>query len=393
MYETPEAASFQWLLGACGAWLQARTGSDARTARRRDRPGAATGNVIITLADHHGVAALLCPPDADDDPDDPVSPLLRARSEEAYYGTRIRNAEALDVLARVLEACRLAGKDVRILKGPAALAAVYKDIGLRPMADLDLLCRPDDLVAVARIARTVGFTGGSLYLHQVSLAYGGTSGGTLDLHFRLHQGVAGAAAFLDDVWAHPASAAIEEWTLPVLTAEQHLVFDVAHCVHHGLDVRLKQLVDIAGRLREDAGRLDPDHLAWLLTVTGQLDAFLILRAVAERWFGVPVPNPLVALVSPALTERTQQSVDRYETRMRRTALSVDQSSRHLAARGLRDASGPGAKLRYTWERLVPPLEALQAATNGHTRRAAAFRLPAYAVGQIVMVARAWWEQR
>lgn len=361
----------------CGRWLRQRPG--CWSAVDEDR--------LLTLADRHGVNPLLHTLFKDSTSADTAVPeRLRTRWEEAYYGTRIRNAEALHVLARLLDRCRREHLDVRVLKGPSALAAVYGDIGLRPMADLDLLCRPADLARVARAAREAGFTGGDLYVHQVSLSLGEADGGTLDLHFRMHHGVTHEAAFLDDVWAHPTEASIEEWSFPVMTMEQQIVFDVAHCAHHAFDVSVRQLVDVAGRLLRGRDDVQAGHLTRLLALTGQMEAFLVLRGVAERWFGVALPHPTGLEVSPSL-------VAQYDARMQATAVTFGLEQRRVTASGLLGERGLVAKGRYAWERLLPPLAALQAAVNAPSRAAAAWALPGYALRNLAVVGRRWWQER
>lgn len=342
---------------------------------------------LLTLADRHGVNPLLHTLFQGSTPAVTAVPeRLRTRWEEAYYGTRIRNAEALHVLARLLDRCRRERLDVRVLKGPSALAAVYEDIGLRPMADLDLLCRPADLARIARAAREVGFTGGDLYVHQVSLSWREADGGTLDLHFRMHHGVTHEAAFLDDVWAHPTEASIEEWSLPVMTIEQQIVFDVAHCAHHAFDVSVRQLVDIAGRLLRGRNYVQAGQLTRLLMLTGQMEAFLVLRGVAERWFGVALPNPTGLKVSLSL-------VAQYGARMQANALTLGLEQRRVAASGVFGERGLVAKCHYAWERLVPPMGALQAAVNAPSRAAAVWALPGYAMQNLASVGRRWWQER
>ena len=304
---------------------------------------------------------------------------LRARWEKAYYSTQIRNTEALTVLARLLDACRNARAEVLALKGPAAMAGVYRDIALRPMADLDVLCRTRDLVRVSRIARALGFHSGSLYLHHVVLQYGAAGGGLLELHFDMHRAMAGRARFMESAWRDHTVAVVDEWRLPVMSLEHQVVFDVAHCANHAFSIALKHVVDFAGRLMLHRAELNPDRLAALLDETGLASEFSLLVRTTEKLLQLP----LAAAPGP-LTSRAQD--DAFEREFREQSMSFGRVTRHLAASGVRREGGVVRKSAYAWRRLFPPLPAAQAAFGSRTRLHALAYLPVYAGKTLIHVA-------
>ena len=73
-------------------------------------------------------------------PDD----ILRALQQD-YYGTVARNMHLFTELGRVLEAFQHNHVDVMVLKGAALANTAYGDIGLRSMADIDILVKEKDL--------------------------------------------------------------------------------------------------------------------------------------------------------------------------------------------------------------------------------------------------------
>ncbi len=73
------------------------------------------------------------------------------RLKSTYHGNLARNMYLYTELKRVLEVFLERGVEVIILKGAALAKTVYGDIGLRPMCDIDLLVRKEDLTNVEDI--------------------------------------------------------------------------------------------------------------------------------------------------------------------------------------------------------------------------------------------------
>lgn len=67
------------------------------------------------------------------------------RLRQAYLGNMARNMYLYAELRRILEAFREKGVGVIVLKGAVLAGSVYGDIALRPMGDIDLMVRKEDL--------------------------------------------------------------------------------------------------------------------------------------------------------------------------------------------------------------------------------------------------------
>lgn len=80
--------------------------------------------------------------------------------ERAYHRTSLKNLQIYGILRRVLLALEEADVPVILLKGSFLAKWVYADIGLRPMGDIDLLCRKKDEALLWRILEEQGATGG-----------------------------------------------------------------------------------------------------------------------------------------------------------------------------------------------------------------------------------------
>lgn len=82
---------------------------------------------------------------------DLVPPRVMEGLERSYRETIAKNMFLYAELETVLDAFRRRGLDVIVLKGAALAGIVYPDIGLRPMTDIDILVKEDELEIADRV--------------------------------------------------------------------------------------------------------------------------------------------------------------------------------------------------------------------------------------------------
>ncbi|OLP18631.1 hypothetical protein BST81_10120 [Leptolyngbya sp. 'hensonii'] len=119
---------------------------------------------------------------------------VEAQLEAAYYRNACRNALLLHELAAVLQALARVGIEVIVLKGVALAELVYRDIGVRPMSDLDLLIRSTDVGRARHILADLGYTPLDLemqagyteeFRNEATFGKQGLTEICIDLHWRL----------------------------------------------------------------------------------------------------------------------------------------------------------------------------------------------------------------
>jgi hypothetical protein len=368
------------MLAMCRRWLLSTAGLPI-PPNSCATPTADDWVTIERLAHAHNVEALLSVAIAQTPPlHHSVPDALQARWERAYYANRISNTEALDMLERLREACARDGVSWIVLKGPAAMAAVYGDVGLRSMADLDVLCHPRDLLTVCRAARRLGFGDGLAHMYHVVLSLSGGGGGLLEAHFAMHPEMANPSRFLENAWATQTSAQVETWTLPVMSVESQIVFDVAHLADHGFEVDLRHAMDFAGRLWRQRDVIDVMQLRRLLDDAGLAVPCWQLATTLQRWLDLPMTDRL----GPA---PDAHDADAFERQLLDWSLGQGVAVPRFAAAGVRRQSGVIDTLAYTFRRLCPPPVAMQAAYDLPTRAHALARVPVYAGQALVDVLR------
>lgn len=74
-----------------------------------------------------------------------------------YYLNAAKNTLIFEELTKVLKAFKESGLPVIVLKGAALASTVYKNLALRPMADVDLLVKKEDILLADERLKVLGY--------------------------------------------------------------------------------------------------------------------------------------------------------------------------------------------------------------------------------------------
>lgn len=268
---------------------------------------------LVSAAERQGIAPLL----HDSLTRHPVAGVpepVTTQLYRLYWATHFLNRDLLNELNRVLEAASAAGIDVLPLKGALLAAAYYPTPALRPMSDLDLLVRPDDLERMAGLLQSLGYL-------QVDASPSYAADDRLDRASREHiwiisrpemtaliefrgEALQSAMARLSDldaslatrlrdhasaIWsrAHRQTDARRTWRM---SKEDLLLHVAAHLAAQHSEFRLIWLHDIARIVAREAEPFDWEYIAdsaVRLRIAGPVWAAL---DAASRWVEAPVPK-------------------------------------------------------------------------------------------------------
>ena len=111
-----------------------------------------------------------------------------------YYLNATKNALVFNELGKVLEEFNKTGPAVLVLKGAALAEAVYKNLAFRPMLDVDLLVKKEDLAVLDEKLRALGYWPSDRAVEDVDLSstylttldYRSSSDNSLSLHIHWH---------------------------------------------------------------------------------------------------------------------------------------------------------------------------------------------------------------
>ncbi|MFB3816109.1 MAG: nucleotidyltransferase family protein [Candidatus Methylomirabilales bacterium] len=225
-----------------------------------------------------------------------VPPAIRMELRRAHRGTWARNTVLTEHWAEVMRLLERARIPCITHKGMALVHTVYGDLGLRPMADLDLLIRPADLPAVRRALAGAGFrcSGEAVetedafrgFLHCVRGAC------VIDLHWELaHYTRFEGVVRLDagGLWRRAQPLVVGTAGGLMLCPEDLLLHLALHLTLGSEFGRLVWFTDIDAVLRRRAADLDWDRLLGEATRARLRGVLAYTLAVAQAALGSPVP--------------------------------------------------------------------------------------------------------
>lgn len=238
---------------------------------------------------------------------------------DAARRTAVRNGRMMRVLDRIAVRFEEAGVPLLALKGAVLNLTVYDRADQRPMDDLDLLIREEDVDrACALLESMEGIRGDSLvredffprFHYEIDYTVGLIYPVRVDLHVRPFRPLRYSRVVpTDALWASARPARIDRGTILVPSDEEMLVHLAAHAAIHACE-REMWLVDLRRWVERNGDMMDWSRL---VETAGRWGLALPVRealAHAERSLGSFLP----AVVLPGLMRRNVNWRDRLALR-------------------------------------------------------------------------------
>ena len=240
----------------------------------------------------------------------PVPILDRLRP--AWLAWRRQHLLGVEQLSRLLAAFEREGIPALTLKGPALGEMLYRDPGLRPLTDLDLLVQPADVPRAVSLLAALGYrhldAGHSLpyelaWRHAATFADAEGRPGHLpiDLHWGLldFPGITPVPRIdLEEIWQRVVK--LHAWDQPAwgLGPEDLLIYLALHwAVHHAFSGLIWRL-DLALLLRRGGNALDWERVAECARRWRVGRALWAALSEIQEDFGVQAPPAVLARLRP-----------------------------------------------------------------------------------------------
>jgi hypothetical protein len=230
-----------------------------------------------------------------------LPPQVGAALQYSYYRSAAQNGLLREELVKILTVLSAQNIPVIVLKGSALGPALYPNLALRPINDIDLLVHRQDVIRAAEAVRQLGYVEASEHIFPVGsfleqatnkhLVLAGPGGMLLELHWSL----IGA----ENEPRSPDPHIVWSDLLPLpgggcaLRRELELLYLCTHVtVQHGLaQARLIWLYDI--HLLLSSIELDWGVTVSLAQKLGWVSPLLASIQVVENLFGTSIPEGLV----------------------------------------------------------------------------------------------------
>lgn len=311
---------------------------------------------LLDLAAAHRVSALLGDALAGTDL---APPTVTAELSEITNRTAFRNLYLLQELGRQLERLKESGIDVLVLKGAGLAVTAYRTIALRPMVDVDLLARREQVPALLDLLAAAGYQWPIMPRSGMALEFQSEipvrKAGLEPVHFDVHWSLFDSRYYqanlsLDWFWQSARVQAWQGFDIPVPGPEAQLIHLCGHlAMHHAQAPDLLWLNDLAEVLWACRAQIQWDLL---LRKAAELELALPLQTylseAASTW-DVPLPPEALARLQALPISSTEARIFRQH---------MDKRSSLASSRILFDlAQLPrGRWLRYMWAQLAPTPE-------------------------------------
>ncbi|TAL11934.1 MAG: hypothetical protein EPO02_03045 [Nitrospirae bacterium] len=318
---------------------------------------------IIREADRHGLAPILYRWLNDSGRAAQLPPSALDVLKTQVFKLAARNLVLAQEAASILPAFESRQLVCAPVRGLALAELLYGDITARPMGDLDLLVRKDDLPAVAAALTELGFREvdrrpGFARTYSNTLEFVKDRHGWIivEPHWTIAYPPFADRIDMDAVWkrcVRGRALGMETW---LLSREDLVLHLCCHLVHKKDDAPLLWFYELDRLIRQAGAALDWSQVVQIARETGQ--SLLIAEALrsTRRLFATPVPES-VALQLKAASARTTPSVGGFADHRVAHLLAGDSCADgresltlFFAIKGLR------AKIRYLSALLFPSSE-------------------------------------
>jgi len=192
---------------------------------------------------------------SDEDIPDNVVPGLR----DICLHSIARNVRLYHGLSKVLKGLKNDGIPVIVLKGAHLAEAVYNNIALRPMTDIDLLIKKADLSRAGEKLLGLGYvqSGNSCVTQSHLAAYTKPGGVRIEIHPVIEIPTSPFKIDVDGLWERARPAMIAGVKVMVLSPEDLMLHLCIHAsFHHHFTMGLRPFCDISEILRYYRNEID-----------------------------------------------------------------------------------------------------------------------------------------
>jgi hypothetical protein len=247
---------------------------------------------------------------------------IKDQLKDFYYAVLASNISLFQSIEKVALSFKKDHIDAIVFKGLMLAGSVYKDIGLRPMGDVDLLLKRKDVARADQVLRRNGFhpefelkdfENLSSGQYRNSLVYRSADSVPVSVHIHWH--VVNFSPFhksvlqkinLDRVWHESTPLHIGKAEMRTFSLYHQIIFLSMHAVNHSFHP-LVRLCDISELLRAEKDEIDWERLvneAFAFNLSKSV--YYVLYLLSEM-FDVEIPQAVLHRLRPrrvGMIERT-----------------------------------------------------------------------------------------
>ena len=226
-----------------------------------------------------------------------ISEAVWEKLRSIYYSSVVRNMRLYRELLKVVELLNSQGTPVILLKGGHLAETVYGNIALRPMADVDLLAREEDLPRVHRALIEQGYSTADGQLScQLHLApYIKEKGQVIEVHFSITRPPVSERFAIATLWERVHKYSYQGVEVLTLGPEDLMLHICTHtCLDHSFDNGIMPYLDILHTVEHYEDSLSWEQLWERAGEWGIERTVYLMLSLTEKMLGLVVPEEIKA---------------------------------------------------------------------------------------------------
>lgn len=328
---------------------------------------------LLQMGKAHGLAPLLYSHLRGIDYEHRIPQPIMDQLHNIYYGNLARNILAYDELSRVLKSFEEKEIPVVALKGIALAGLVYRNIALRPMADVDLLVQESNMPEVLKTLFKLGFKR-LLQEKEITLK----NRNEVDLVKRqknvkhlpgliisIHRDLTAPARFkgatkinTQQMISRARPGKVAGSNILIMAPEDQVLHVIYHATFQHPFIGLLQLCDVAELIK-----LKENELNWQILVKTSINgriatAIYYFLYLSEKLLEAPIPDWVLRALTPNLLKRSLLDILVIKSSFFIKCPTHSVASRYLLQALMLDKIIN--TLSLLWKAIFPPLEWLTA---------------------------------
>lgn len=253
-----------------------------------------------------------------------------------------QNIVLLDALSHIIRSLQKAGVSPLVLKGAALAETVYPGISMRPMADIDILVREEEIDTVRACVMALGYTPSEN--EDCSFCKNTPIPVCLDVHYKIWYL---ADADFENLWVDSRPVSIAQAGARTMAPDETMIYTAAHAaIQHGTlgPIALDDINRICSFYRHE---LDWDKVVEkIIKYNLKVPVYLVLSE-ARISKGAPVPGEALDALKPSSVS------ERFEERIYRSILRAPPATNIGHFLRMMSQKGVHGKIRFFIEAMFP----------------------------------------
>jgi hypothetical protein len=239
--------------------------------------------------------------------------------KNSYLLTFIVNETSFGGLSDVLAAFADAGIKVILLKGSHLALFVYQDIGVRPMTDIDILVKEEDLDKAEELLFRIGYyyytrsddpqrhaeivSWDKMNSQELATLTNPKGIRNLDIHRAIEIPNSPFSINMAGLWKRAETANMGSVDILIFSPEDLLLHLSLHASYHHELRGLKSLCDIAVSINHYEDRIDWDRLLMLANEWKATKYLYLTLRLSKEIIGARVPDSILLALKPILLNK------------------------------------------------------------------------------------------